>query len=388
MPAISVTSLGNAEQIATADVSIRLVGTAESDSEIKAISWNNSRGGNGSAKGTEQWSTGPIILQIGLNTITITAEDTEGNRNTKEVKVDRELGPFAVPNDDSDPIVMYSYHGDLRNAAPLEGAQVEPGPLTVFLGRSEGWEAKGLGKVEYECCLSDARAEAAFGEPWRVLVDASSGQEGVDRELTVRGSFTDSSVEEQTLRFFLATADSTNEAPSITGEPSTAATVGIEYSFLPTGFDADSDTLAYSIKNKPDWATFDVLTGHLHGFPTSSDVGVDRNIEITVSDGRTSTSMKRFSITVDAITDNAVTLSWDAPTERESGAPLTNLAGFEIYYSPESGNLGNVARIENPGIFQHSVENLQPGRWKFVIVAYDAQGKYSEHSNQVATTIR
>ena len=388
-PEISITSLGDVGQVETSDVSIRLVGTAESDREIASVSWKNNRGGAGSAAGAEEWSTGPIVLQLGRNAVTITAEDDAGNSNSKEVLIDRETGPFSAPTDSDEPVVMYSYDRNLAHAAPLEGAHVEADSIHVFLVRSEAWEDRKLGKIEYGCCSSEASSETALGRPWRTLIDASGALAGIDRELTLEATFADNSREERTLKFFLASDDKEdNQPPLIAGTPSAGATVGIEYSFLPTATDANGDTLGFSIKNKPRWATFDPLTGRLYGFPSSSDVGRTDDIEISVSDGRTTSTLSRFSIRTAEFTDSAITLSWDPPTERESGAALTDLSGYEIYYSPQSGNLGNVDRIPSASTSRHTIENLQAGDWKFVIVAYDENGNYSEHSNQVSTTIR
>ena len=388
-PEISITSLGNVEQVETSDVSIRLVGTAESTQDIASVSWKNNRGGAGSATGAEEWSTGPIILQLGRNAVTITAEDSAGNSNSKEVLIDREVGPFSTPTNSDEPVVMYSYDRSLAHAAPLEGAHIEAGSIHVFLVRSDAWEDRELGRVEYACCSSDSSTETAFGRPYRTRVDVSGAQAGIDRELKLTATFKDDSREERTLRFFVADADrEDNQPPLISGSPSAGATVGIEYSFLPTATDANGDTLGFTIKNKPKWATFDPLTGHLDGFPTSRDIGRLDDIEISVSDGRTTSTLSPFSIRIAEFTDTAVTLSWEAPTERESGAALTNLSGYEIYYSPESGNLGNVDRIPSASASRHTIENLQSGDWKFVIVAYDQNGNYSEHSNQVSTTVR
>lgn len=46
-----------------------------------------------------------------------------------------------------------------------------------------------------------------------------------------------------------------------------------------------------------------------------------------------------------------VTLTWDAPTQRTDGSPLTNLAGFKVYYGTAPGNLDQVIMLpcQTPG---------------------------------------
>lgn len=89
-----------------------------------------------------------------------------------------------------------------------------------------------------------------------------------------------------------------NYAPVISGTPSTVGTVGVLYSFQPTATDRNRDPLAFSIQNKPAWASFSVATGLLSGAPATA--GTSANIVISVSDGRATRSLPAFSIAVSA----------------------------------------------------------------------------------------
>jgi hypothetical protein len=93
------------------------------------------------------------------------------------------------------------------------------------------------------------------------------------------------------------TISAMNDAPTISGTPSTSIAYGGSYSFTPTGADSDGDSLTYSITNKPSWATFSTTTGALTG--TASTSGTTSGIIITVSDGNGGTaSLSSFDITV------------------------------------------------------------------------------------------
>lgn len=101
--------------------------------------------------------------------------------------------------------------------------------------------------------------------------------------------------------FSVAVASSggtSNRAPVISGSPAATATVGSAYSFKPTASDADGNSLTFSIAGKPSWATFSTSTGQLSGTPSSSNVGTFSNIVIGVSDGKATTSLNAFAITV------------------------------------------------------------------------------------------
>lgn len=91
-----------------------------------------------------------------------------------------------------------------------------------------------------------------------------------------------------------------NQAPTISGTPATSVVQDTAYSFTPTASDPDSgDTWAFSIANKPTWASFDPATGTLSGTPTSIDVGDNPAIRITVTDNwGASASLPDFTLSV------------------------------------------------------------------------------------------
>ena len=173
----------------------------------------------------------------------------------------------------------------------------------------------------------------------------------------------------------------------ITGSPVTNVAAGNQYIFQPTAQGADGDTLRFTIQNKPDWAGFNETTGRLYGTPTSNDIGTYSSIVIRVSAGPATSSLPEFSITVVAFGNDSATLTWIAPTERTDNTPLTNLAGFNIYYGQTSGDHANKIAINNPGIATYVVGNLTPGSWYFVVTAFDANGLESNSSREGNTSI-
>jgi len=100
-----------------------------------------------------------------------------------------------------------------------------------------------------------------------------------------------------------------NDAPLISGTPSSTVDMGTEYVFTPTATDPDDDELSFSIENKPEWATFDSSTGALTGTPKRADVGTTENILIVVSDGELTASLPAFSIEV--LSTNAAPIAVD-----------------------------------------------------------------------------
>ena len=179
-----------------------------------------------------------------------------------------------------------------------------------------------------------------------------------------------------------------NSAPRITGAPITSVLQGTSYSFAPSATDADGNTLTFSVANLPPWATFDASTGRLTGTPTAANVGAYNNVTISVSDGTASAALAAFNIQVVATALGSTTLSWTPPTQNTDGSPLTNLAGYKVYWGTSQDKLSNSVTIPNPGLATYVVNHLTPAQWYFVVTAYSSTGMESGYSNTVAKTIQ
>jgi len=174
---------------------------------------------------------------------------------------------------------------------------------------------------------------------------------------------------------------SANHAPTISGTPTAAVNASTAYTFTPTAADADGDTLAFTIQNKPAWAAFNTTTGRLSGTPAAADVGTYSNISITVSDGQASTALNGFAIAVNAVSNGRATLSWTAPTQNTDGSTLSNLAGYRIRYGTSASSLSSTIVIDNASVTTYVVEDLSPATWYFAVTAVNSQGAESSNSN-------
>ena len=178
-----------------------------------------------------------------------------------------------------------------------------------------------------------------------------------------------------------------NEPPTISGTPGTEVNANSAYSFTPSASDPEGDTLTFSISGQPGWATFNAATGTLSGTPGDADVGVYENIVISVSDGEFTASLPAFSITVNAISLGSVTLTWTPPTENDDGTPLTDLAGYKLYWGTTPGVYTDSVTLDNPGLTSYVVEGLAPGTYEFVATSYNASGVESVYSNPATKTV-
>jgi len=178
-----------------------------------------------------------------------------------------------------------------------------------------------------------------------------------------------------------------SQPPTISGAALTTAHVGQAYTFTPSASDPGGKPLTFSITNMPPWASFSPSTGTLTGTPSSTDAGSFANVAITVSDGSRSASLAPFTITVQPPAMGSATISWQAPTQRADGTPLTNLAGFRIYYGNAIGTYPVKITVANSGLNTYVVDNLPSGTYYFVTTAYDATGYESAYSAPASKTI-
>lgn len=123
---------------------------------------------------------------------------------------------------------------------------------------------------------------------------------------------------------FAIVVNNINDAPVISGTPATSVVAGNDYTFVPSASDIDSSSLTFSIVNRPDWATFDSLSGTLSGSPSKNDTGTTSGIVISVSDGDLSTSLAAFSIKVSSAgggdtNNNFVAYDYDGDRKADVG---------------------------------------------------------------------
>lgn len=214
----------------------------------------------------------------------------------------------------------------------------------------------------------------------------TSANVGTFNNITI--SVSDGQASAQLAPFTITVSNPPNRAPTMTGTPQSTVMQGTAYAFQPTASDPDGDTLTFTVANAPAWAAFDTATGRLSGTPAAQHVGTTSGIVITASDGTLTTALPAFSITVQALAIGSATLSWLPPTQNTDGSPLTNLAGYKIYWGTQQGTYPNSTTLNNPGLATYVVEGLAPGTYFFVATAINTVGAESAFSGVASKTIQ
>lgn len=77
-----------------------------------------------------------------------------------------------------------------------------------------------------------------------------------------------------------------------------------------------------------------------------------------------------------------VILEWEPPTENVDGSPLTDLAGYRIYYGEMSGNYTDELPVDDATATAYQL-TLPSGSYFFAMTALDSVGNESAFSNEV-----
>ncbi len=80
-----------------------------------------------------------------------------------------------------------------------------------------------------------------------------------------------------------------------------------------------------------------------------------------------------------------MSLAWDAPTTNADGTPLTDLAGFKIYYGTTPGVYGTPKDVPGATVTTYDLTGLTPGTTYYIAAtAYDTSGIESVRSSEVS----
>ncbi len=288
-----------------------------------------------------------------------TAENIVISVTDNNIAVPVSLPPFSitVTNENDAPTITGTPDATVAEDAPYSftptGADIDGDTLVYSITNKPDW------------ATFDPVTGVLSGTPTNVNV-------GIAENIVI--SVTDNNIAVPvSLPAFSITVTNENDAPIITGTPDATVAEDAPYSFTPTGADIDGDTLVYSITNKPDWATFDPVTGVLSGTPTNANVGIAENIVISVTDNNIAApvSLPPFSITVTNENDApTITGTPDATVAEDAPYSFTptgaDIDGDTLVYSitnkpawatfdPATGELSGTPTNVNVGIAENIV---------------------------------
>ena len=99
------------------------------------------------------------------------------------------------------------------------------------------------------------------------------------------------------------------------------------------------------------------------------------------------TNLAAFAIQVVGTATGSATLTWQPPTGNTDGSPLSDLAGYRVYWGITQGNYSSSTALSNPGLTSYVIEQLTPATWYFVVTAVNSTGVESNYSNVVSKAV-
>jgi hypothetical protein len=132
----------------------------------------------------------------------------------------------------------------------------------------------------------------------------------------------------------VASAQTANRAPTISGSPATYIKINTTYNFLPSASDPEGRPLKFTVVNKPGWMAVSPNSGRLMGYPKSP--GTWPNIVVRVTDGVNVVSLPAFTLVAGTSATGGSTAN-RAPTI--SGTPGTSATiGSAYSFQPSAAD--------------------------------------------------
>ena len=144
-----------------------------------------------------------------------------------------------------------------------------------------------------------------------------------------------------------------------------------------------STTLSWTSQNATDCSASGGWSGNRNtaGSEVVGPISANTTYNLTCT-GSGGNSLVMITVAI----NGSMQLSWLPPTENVDGSPLTNLAGFVVYWGTQSRNYTGNFNINSPATTEWDA-TVSPGPYYFSVTALDANGNESENSNEILKTI-
>lgn len=84
----------------------------------------------------------------------------------------------------------------------------------------------------------------------------------------------------------------------------------------------------------------------------------------------------------------SISLTWAAPSTNSDGSPITDLAGYRVYYGTASGFYTDNVTINNPATLSATISNLPADTYFVIVRAFNSLNAESQASIEVSKTIK
>ncbi len=113
------------------------------------------------------------------------------------------------------------------------------------------------------------------------------------------------------------------------------------------------------------------------------------NLVISSVDGTTHTVSLTISGVNEVTTSCDITISWNAPSEREDNTSLSlsEIVGYKIYYGTSQGQYPNNVTVNDGSAVNYIFQNFNADTYYFVLTTLDSDGRESQFSTEIQVSI-
>jgi hypothetical protein len=270
---IAITSPVSGRVFETSFGTLALAGTASDRVGISRVSWQNDRGGEGDASGTENWSVSGIELAPGVNWIAVTAFNERGSWRQDKLAVvytPPDTGTNSTGSTSTDEVAVPD---TTAPTAPTGLGATASSSSQINLSWGAASDSVGVTGYRIERCQGAGCGNFAQIATTSGTSYSNTGLTGsTSYSYRVRASDAAGNLSGYS-GSAAAVTSAVNRAPVISGSPPTTVVAGSAYSFTPTASDLDNQTLTFIVDGAPTWTGFNPGTGELSGTPGAGDRG-------------------------------------------------------------------------------------------------------------------
>lgn len=250
--------------------------------------------------------------------------------------------------------------------SPLDGARFEEGTSIALSGRATDAEDGDL-------------SGAIVWQP--KVAPLTAGSYAITASVQDSGGLTASATATITI---VAQVPPPNEPPTLSiTSPGSGSQVaeGTPLTLAATASDREDGDISARIQWQP------AAAGDILLLPAGNHV---LSASVTDSGGLSVTQQVAITVIAASSGSGVANLSWQVPTTRENGEPLSpsELAGYEIYVTREETGAGEIFSIGDPLASSFSMQGLAAGTYDFAISAVDVSGLKSRLSNVVSKLVQ
>lgn len=164
---------------------------------------------------------------------------------------------------------------------------------------------------------------------------------------------------------------------------SSSMTAGSTVQFTATGSYSDGST--QNLTTSAIWSASNTAVASVSNATGSKGLGTGVASGTATISATSNGVSGSAALTVTAPSTASISLAWDPATTYSDGSPITDLAGYRVYYGTVPGTYSSSVDVGN--MTNYTISNLTSGTYYLAVTVRNLSGTESAYSNQVSKSI-